>query len=40
MSEKRYDGAWTEAAGNAEGAGRRPAEGAVISAGTERVAGS
>jgi hypothetical protein len=40
MSEKRRDGAWTEAARNAEGACGRPEEGAVISAAPERIEGT
>ncbi len=37
MSEKRRDGAWTEAARNDEVACGRPEEGVVMSAAPERI---
>jgi len=40
MSEKRRDGAWTEAAHNDEVAWWLPKEGGVISAAPERIEGS
>jgi hypothetical protein len=37
MSEKWRDGAWTEIAGNTEGAGGRPEVGVVSGAAYERI---